>query len=98
MTARTYSVVRAMEPTTPVEAAARVVYLNRTCYGGLYRTNRQGLFNTPDGGGSRTPALLWRNRVLARCSKLLSKGVGISEGDFDRSSTAQMRVMLFFWP
>lgn len=33
----------------PIEAAARTIYLNRTCYNGLYRLNKKGFFNTPYG-------------------------------------------------
>ncbi|NDV60970.1 Dam family site-specific DNA-(adenine-N6)-methyltransferase [Puniceicoccales bacterium CK1056] len=44
-----YYAIRAENPVTIVSRAARFLYLNRTCFNGLYRVNQQGLFNVPKG-------------------------------------------------
>lgn len=44
-----YYFVRSEVPSTKIERAARTLYLNRTCFNGLYRVNKKGEFNVPIG-------------------------------------------------
>lgn len=68
---RDYYSTRALDWTklSPVDAAARTIYLNKTCYNGLYRVNRQGQFNTPY-GRYLNPKIADRETILAASNAL----------------------------
>ena len=64
-----------------VEVAALFIFLNRTCFNGLYRVNSKGLFNVPF-GKSVNPLICDEDTIRAD-SKLLQK-VEILNGDFEQ--------------
>ncbi len=62
--------------------AARTIYLNKTCYNGLYRVNSKNQFNVPFGNYTN-PKILDKNNLLL-CSNLLNESVGVVEcSDFE---------------
>jgi DNA adenine methylase len=63
-----------------VERAARTIYLNRTCYNGLYRVNSQGQFNVPM-GSYRNPRIVREAALRAACAAL--QGVYVEKRGFD---------------
>jgi len=67
--ARLYYEVRAAEPDGDIERAARLLFLNRTCFNGLYRVNRAGRFNVPHGRYAR-PRILDADALRAASAAL----------------------------
>lgn len=73
-----YYEVRDQAPKSSVERAARLIYLNRTCFNGIYRVNRKGQFNVPR--GSKDTVLLDSDNFSSIASAL--RRAEIIAGDF----------------
>lgn len=65
-----------------IEKAALMIFLNRTCFNGLYRVNKKGLFNVPM-GAYKNPVICDENNLLAISEKLCD--VTIVCGDYRES-------------
>lgn len=86
-----YYAVRAAVPEAPVDRAARVVYLNKTCFNGLYRENSRGGFNVPmgrylnpeiaDAPNLRACAVALRGVEVA-CAPFAAVEAAVHPGDF----------------
>ncbi len=64
-----YYEVRAQKPRAPLRRAARMLYLNRTCWNGLYRVNKRGEFNVPIG---TKDSVILESDDFNRLSKILA--------------------------
>lgn len=65
-----YYLTRSSVPSDPADRAARLIYLNRTCFNALYRVNLRGEFNVPI--GSKT-TVLFPDDDFARWSEILKR-------------------------
>ena len=72
---------RAKVPRNKLDLAVRTIYLNRTCYNGMYRVNSSGEFNVPF-GDMGNPRLYEKKNILA-CSKALQRTT-ILTGDYKK--------------
>ena len=69
---------------TDVERASRIIFLNKTCYNGLFRVNSQGQFNVPF-GRYKKPNILDEAVLKAVSHYLNNNGVKILNGDFEEA-------------
>jgi DNA adenine methylase len=93
-----YYRLRALQPEgrTPAESAARMIYLNKTCFNGLYRVNARGGFNVPIGRYDDPPILDASN--LRAVSRTL-QGVELRESHFrDTLKYARSGDFIYFDP
>ncbi len=70
------------ESLSPIEKASRMHYLNKTCFNGLFRVNRQGEFNTPF-GRYKNPDFVNEGTLRAVSSYLNKSNIKFKCGDFE---------------
>jgi DNA adenine methylase len=69
---------------TNIEMAARTIYLNKTCFNGLYRVNRKGYFNTPIGRYVK-PMICDENNIREISTFLNNHNIRMLHGDFENA-------------
>ncbi|NSN52536.1 DNA adenine methylase, partial [Enterococcus faecalis] len=74
-----------LENKTNVERAARFIYLNKTCFNGLFRVNSQGQFNVPY-GNYKNPNIVNREVLIADSKFLNKSGIRILNEDFEKAA------------
>ena len=74
--------VRKSEPTSQIEKVSRFIFLNKTCFNGLYRVNSKGKFNVPLGRYTH-PNIVNKENLLAVSKILQSADIEFFCRDFE---------------
>jgi DNA adenine methylase len=93
-----YYEVRTQEPFDDVEKAARLIFLNKTCYNGLYRVNKNGKFNVPF-GQYKNPKICDRQNLRAVNQVLRCSNAKILPADYQEATKdAKKGDFIYFDP
>lgn len=76
-----YYQIRESNPKSQIDKVSRLIFLNKTCFNGLYRVNSKGKFNVPI-GKYVNPNIVNKENLLAVSDVLQSKGISIKCEDF----------------
>lgn len=92
---KTYYEIRSRIFETKQEEAAQFIYLNRTCFNGLYRVNKAGVFNVPKG---TKDTVIHDDGELEKISNLLSGAELYSKSYEEIIDTALLGDFVFIDP
>ena len=79
-----------------VDRTKYLMFLNRTCFNGLYRVNSKGKFNVPFGRNLH-PTICNAETILADSEVLNRVDVTILNGDFERTANEMQEGPVFFY-
>ena len=78
-----YYIIRDTEYDNEIDIASRFLYLNKTCFNGIYRVNSKGKFNVPYNGGNSTSFLDPEN-IINISNYFNDKKIEILNIDFEK--------------
>lgn len=79
-----YYQMRESNPKNQIDKVSRLIFLNRTCFNGLYRVNSKGKFNVPLGKYTN-PNIVNKENLIAVSHVLRSKDILIKCQDFPKA-------------
>ena len=93
-----YYSIRESNPRSQIEKTSRLIFLNRTCFNGLYRVNSKGKFNVPLGKYTN-PNIVNEDNLRSVSNILQSSRVDIKCRDFEAIlSDAKKDDLVYFDP
>ncbi len=88
--------VREANPNAEIDKVSRLIFLNKTCFNGLYRVNSKGKFNVPV-GKYINPNIVNKENLFEVSKILQSKDISIKCQDFEDALKGVGKEILYIW-
>jgi DNA adenine methylase len=92
-----YYAIRQTQFQDPLERAARLIYLNKTCFNGLYRENSKGQFNVPM-GSYKNPGIFDPDVLYAAAAALCRTTIDLQSFDQVVLNATSAKDFVYFDP